>query len=751
MQKIKKQTFNSIPVLFIGISSMMIQIFLIQELISQFYGNELCIGTSFAFWLIFTATGSSLLPKLCHVKLVRAKNIGILQIGWMIMTALSLLFIRSFKNLIHIPAGEMLGLFPMIVIAGLSLSLPCLFSGLFYTRLCQWQNRFSPFSAPRIFILESIGAALGGLLSTLFLFYKPIPAQVFFVILGFNFLSATILLSRTKRRWPIIFSILLTIGIWQTAPGLQNFLDRLSYPGQMVLLTRNTPYGNITLTKTDDQINIYQNGLWLYTVPDPQKAEASVHYALLQHSAPESILVISGGPDILAEVLKYPTVRTIDYVEINGFLVQAIQNFIPDTEIQHDPRIHIHYQDARHFLSGSKQYDVILSNLPNPYNNQLNRFYTREFFKSIRRSLKESGIFHFQVHAAENVITPELSAYLSMLSATVRSVFPDLTILPGENQHWLVSKVGTTFSDPDIMQKRLRQRGIQTEFVRDFYFKYDFSEERIRFLQENIFDSDQVNTDFQSLGYYYDALIWATTFSKGFRTFYQELSGVSFPFWIAFIVFLFTVIFAADLRFSRLPWPHLHLLGSIGIVGFTEISLEMILILGFQILWGATYEALSLLAALYMSGLAFGSILAWKQSQSKHRLISFTGVQALISLMTLLCLTGLLVSQKLTGYHRGSVPLILSILMFYAGFLGGIQFILATIQYASSQPESARSAGLIYAADLFGSAGGAFLTAAILVPLLGIIRTLILLFIINAGMWFILKVSRGRQYIRINR
>jgi spermidine synthase len=751
MQIVKKQIITSIPVLFIGTTSMMVQIFLIQELISQFYGNEICIGTSFSLWLIFTAIGCSFLPKLCHLKEVRSKNIGLLQIGWMCTAIMSLLFIRTFKSLVHVPPGEMLGLTPMIAIAGISLCLPCLFSGLLYTRLCQWLNRFFLFSAPHVFILESAGAALGGLFSTLLLFQKPAPIQILIVILILNLISATILLYRKSSLWLTVLFALFTIGICWLATGIQNILDRFSYPGQTVLLTRNTPYGNITLTKTYEQINVYQNGLWLYTTPDPQKAEASVHYALLQHTAPESILVISGGPDLLTEILKYPTIRAVDYVEINGFLVQSIQAFIPNTVFQDDPRIHVHYEDARHFLSKSNQYDVILSNLPNPYNNQLNRFYTREFFTEVRRALKKSGIFHFQVHAAENVITPELSAYLSMLSATIRSVFPDITILPGENQHWMASKSGITFSDADLMQKRLRERGIQTEFVRDYYFKYDFSEERIRFLQENIVKSNQVNTDYRSLGYFYDAMIWATTFSKGFQTVYKKLAGVPFHIWIYFIALMFFVIFTADLRFSRVPWHRLHLLGSISLVGFTEISLEMILILGFQILWGATYEALSLLVALYMSGLATGSLAAWKLNQLKRRFLTFTGVQGLISLMVLFCIIGLLAGRLLTGHHRNITPLILASLVFSAGILGGTQFILATVRYAGSQTDSATKAGLVYAADLFGSAGGAFLTAAILVPIWGIIRTLTLLCILNFGMWLLLKFSSGRFHFQDDR
>ena len=159
-----------------------------------------------------------------------------------------------------------------------------------------------------------------------------------------------------------------------------------------------------------------------------------------------------------------------------------------------------------------------------------------------------------------------------------------------------------------------------------------------------------------------------------------------------------------------------------GEVGFTEISVEMILILGFQILWGATYEAISLLIALYMTGLAMGSYTAWKLKRPKLRMASFAGVQGLISLMTLLCIAGLYIGQKLADNYHETIPLIFTGLIFIAGYLGGIQFILANMQFAALQHKSAQKAGQIYAADLLGSSGGAFLSAVILVPLLGIIR-----------------------------
>ena len=74
---------------------------------------------------------------------------------------------------------------------------------------------------------------------------------------------------------------------------------------------RNSIYGNLTVTQTGAPAKVfvagvenrdtgtirsmYSNGAILANAPDPAAAEEAVDYALLEHAAPRSILLIGGG------------------------------------------------------------------------------------------------------------------------------------------------------------------------------------------------------------------------------------------------------------------------------------------------------------------------------------------------------------------------------------------------------------------------------------------------------------------------
>jgi predicted membrane-bound spermidine synthase len=67
-----------------------------------------------------------------------------------------------------------------------------------------------------------------------------------------------------------------------------------------------------------------------------------------------------------------------------------------------------------------------------------------------------------------------------------------------------------------------------------------------------------------------------------------------------------------------------------------------------------------------------------------------------------------------------------------------MQFCLANALLAESLPPT--SGGTLYAADLWGSALGALLLSALLVPLWGIPKSLLLLTFINLAAWLLLVV-----------
>ena len=68
MSSLLKSKSLTFPFLTFGFTSVMAQIILMRELVILFYGNELSLGTMLGVWLLWTAVGSALLPRLFRIR-----------------------------------------------------------------------------------------------------------------------------------------------------------------------------------------------------------------------------------------------------------------------------------------------------------------------------------------------------------------------------------------------------------------------------------------------------------------------------------------------------------------------------------------------------------------------------------------------------------------------------------------------------------------------------------------------------------
>ena len=101
-------------------------------------------------------------------------------------------------------------------------------------------------------------------------------------------------------------------------PRLETVSLERFWRGFHLVATRNSVYGNLAVVRTEGASSLYENGLNLFNVPDPAAAEEAVHYALLEHPSPRSLLLIGGGVNgSLAEALQHASLERIDYVELD--------------------------------------------------------------------------------------------------------------------------------------------------------------------------------------------------------------------------------------------------------------------------------------------------------------------------------------------------------------------------------------------------------------------------------------------------
>ncbi|MFB3779025.1 MAG: fused MFS/spermidine synthase [Bryobacteraceae bacterium] len=698
----------------IGFTSVTAQVVLMRELLVLFSGAEISLGFMLASWLLWTAAGSGLAGKIRPGRIPPRRLTAVLVIVFAVMLPATILAARFAKSALQTVPGEIQGPGFIFAVSMAALAPVCILGGwLFAAASALWREEAGARTAEAtrsVYLIEALGWAAGGLVSGLVLLPHAGPLPISFVLAALNLCAAACLLARRRAaRLTAAALIAAVFGVWLipiAAPSLEKIsLARLWRPFDLVA-TANSIYGNLVLASHEGGTTLYENGLAVATVPDLQAAEEAVHYALLQHPAPEAVLLIGGGVNgSLTEVLKHRGVKRLDYVELDPEILNLARTHFPEAA-RDDPRVRAHAMDGRRYLKTVRDsYDVIIAGLPDPETAQLNRFYTVEFFREAASRLRPGGVFSFRVTASENYISPELAAFLRCLHRTLRDVFPEVSFLPGSSVHFFASKTGgVLLSRPGQLVERLQARAIETSYVREYYLPFRMAPDRMEQLAAAIAPraDTPVNRDLAPVAYYFGSVLWSARVGRAASRWLVRLEQVGFgrTFALAGLAGLVLV------WLMRKPRPAAGF--SVATMGFAMIGLEILLLLGFQAVHGYVYHQLALLVAMFMAGMAAGS---WRSKDGAGGWRRLALLQALAAVAPLvLCL--------LMG--RGLSAPLFALLAFLSGLLGGHQFPLASRLFFGAEREG--GAGTLYALDLAGSCVGAVLISAWFIPLFGFWR-----------------------------
>jgi spermidine synthase len=690
----------------IGFTSAIAQIVLMRELMVVFYGNEISLGLMLGSWLFWTAAGSALAGRLTREP--RRLMAGLEALVAVALPA-TILAVRASKGWLEAVPGESLGPGPMLLGSLLTLSVFCALSGALFaagSRLYAEQAATSTGEATGlVYLLEALGSAAGGVLAGLVLVRTVAPLEIALGLGLLNLLAAAGLVIRGRAARGAAMGALAGVGVLLALPFGVPRLETISierfWRGFHLVTTRNSVYGNLAVVRTEGTISLYENGLNLFNVPDPAAAEEAVHYALLEHPSPRSLLLIGGGVNgSLAQALQHASLERIDYVELDP----AILDLFP---MQRDPRVHVHVTDGRLFLkTTASTFDVIIVNLPDPQTAQLNRFYTLEFFQEAARKLTGSGILALKLTTAEDYISPELAAFLRSIYKTLHAVFPEVTAIPGETVHFFgARRAGVLAAGSEELLARLAARRLATSYVREYYIPFRMMPDRVADLERQIEPRPEtpVNRDFAPVAYYFDVALWSSRFSRGYRGVFRAMAGVRYR-WLAGAAGAVLLALAAKKRGARTAAACCT-----AAMGFTLIGMEMLLLLAFQAIYGYVYQQLAVIIAAFMAGMSLGGWLALRaRALQGMRTLAFLQLGAAAAPL-LLCAVFHAVTQVL-----------FPVLALSCGMLGGFEFLIA------SRIFSGRSTGTLYALDLAGSCLGAVLFSVYLIPVFGFLKTAVL-------------------------
>ena len=727
----------------IGFTSVLSQIVLMRELIVVFNGNEISLGVMLATWLLWTAVGSSVASRFGFGRKDARQTVALLEILLGISLPSTIWILRVSGTLIHKIPGELAGPLPMLLTSLACFSVLCFLSGcLFvvaaslYQQECGVVGRVATSTA---YLYEAVGAGLGGILASVVLlrFLEPFQIATFVAIV--NLCMAVILLAPiTLRQLSIAFlaaAILALPLVGFVAPILERSGRRHLWNGFRVIESHDSIYGNLAVTETGSIRSIYENGEILASAPDQNAAEEAVHYALLEHPAPQKVLLVGGGENgSIVEALKHRMLERLDYVELDPALIRVFQEFFKAQAVPSlsDPRVHLHYADARHYLKTVRdRYDVIILNVPEPLTSQLNRFYTAELFHSARDHLNPTGLLALQLRSSEDYISPNRAEFLRCIKRTLREIFPYVATIPGDPIHFFAAlQPDFLTEDPQILISRLRSRDLQTQYVREYFIPFRMMPDRMaqihRLLQP--LPSTPVNRDFEPVAYYFDVVLWSAQFKTNYTRLFQAVARIRFS---AILDGTLALLLLTAVVFAYVPTRERCVRASAAFctaaTGFTLMELQVFLLLAFQSIYGYVYHQLAVLIGAFMAGIALGSWQGIKRIRvGDHTpFISVAAttqfVLALSAPATLYLLTLLSRNSGVSGTPLVT-QLVFPVLAAGCGALGGYQFPVTTQLYLRDSPGE-RGLGILYAVDLLGGCAGALLLSGYLIPLFGFWKT----------------------------
>ncbi len=643
-----------------------------------------------------------------------------------------LVALRFSRFALGIHAGELIGTAPAVAAAaaiGLLSSFPL---GALFSLIAGMPGA----EVTRVYAFESLGAVASGLAVSLGLI--PLVSNWQGAAIAAWAAAAGVFLVLGRRKRPLKLaagSILLAAFFAGDLPSQKAWWKPFE-----LIASRDTPFGKLQAVRAGDQVTLYASGIPVLSAPDPGAAETPVHFAMLQRPGSRQVLLIGGGVGGgLDEVLKYPNVSA-DSVELDPGIIQMAEAVLPekDRAALHDPRAHIDHGDGVRFLrDGSRLYDVIILNLPEPTTAQINRFYTGEFFALARSRLAPGGVFSFVVPSSEDSVGPDLRRFLSSLHATLRAVFPEVRVVPGSTNVFLASTAPLTL-DPGILGRRIEDLGLPLLSINTAFLAARLNPLRAERLAESIGTGPaRPNLDLAPAAYYFQSVLWSSQFrdpgSAALRFFarapVRALLGVPL---LAYAL----VLSGLALRRKRRAAPSL---APVWTMGFTTIAVELAAIIAFQSFYGYVYGKLSLLLSAFMGGLFLG---AWPRSRKDRdwearprRSLKPAGVPELLAPQAGFLM--ILAAFRISLANRAPEALFY-VLLLALGALGGRLFVVSARTVA---PGPGRK-GWAYGADLLGSFLGALSAAALLIPLAGILPLFDALFLMNAFCLVFITLSR---------
>jgi spermidine synthase len=566
-----------------------------------------------------------------------------------------------------------------------------------------------------MYIVESAGSVLGGVVFSFILIYLFDPFQIAGISGALLSMSAIYIYknyikpnTRPETSRLVIFSLILALNlivIYPYGAKLDMMTARAQFGGLNLVRSVDSIYGRISVIEDKGAYSYFEGGALVFSTALVPENEETAHLAFLESRNPQKVLLIGGGPALIPEIIKH-RIRKLDYVEFDPKLARLSGSVFPVT-----------VTDGRYFIRHtSERYDLILINLGDPSNAATGRFYTLEFMEQCRNKLAPGGVLAMKLSGSADFMRKETRTLNASIFKTLNLVFPEVMVIPGSyNYYFATDKRDILTDDANILVKRWKEKKIRTIYFNELSIPHIVSPDRLSYVKKAVRYDDKtlVNSDLHPISYLYSIQIWLSYFPGLANIPIQAILAVKLRALILWLFALAAIFKAASFRVKAVKDASIPVV--VTLIGFTAMILQLLTIYSFEAIYGYIYYMIGLLIAAFMGGLAAGSCL----SNIKFRQVKMYQTVALLFLLTA---AFALYLHSINEIDLGLSKYLIPLFSFSFAALVGAFFPAAVRDCRSRNLEN--KAGVLYGCDLLGGAFSAVLTSLLFMPVFGIIGTI---------------------------
>jgi predicted membrane-bound spermidine synthase len=677
----------------LGFAASVAQAILLREGMAALGGSELTWGAVLALWLGGMGAGAWVGARYGSGSLAAwaPAFVGLL-------TAAGVVLIRAAPALTGAAAGEAATTAGTLWVWAVAVALPAALGGWSFPVAAN--ALAGPAGAATAYALESGGAMVGGLVFTFALATRgslAAAAVACGAALGAWFLTR-------GWSWAAVLPVLLAVVVGGPAERLLAREGwRWSGRAGELAAWRETREERLELAG-GKAAALYADGRLVSSIPDPYRAPALAHLALLMCAHPARVLLVGGLVDgTVPAMLREPGVK-VTVVEEDPGLARVLPAWIggPLAAAFADPRVRLVAGDPLRVVRGGGAWDEIVLFDGDPTTLRRDRTRTLGFFRACAGSLTAQGVLVVRVGVSDTYLGGAGGRLLAITAATLRDAFPRVVALPGEEVLLVAGREGARLSAaPALLEERWRaRRAHDPEFSPDLIpllVDPGRAAALATFLASHPAAANRARHPRAVL------LAAALHEARGrppLLTAARAVEAASVAPFLVCVALVVGALLAGGARGSALGVP----CGAV--VGFSSMAWWLLLLAVWQGTMGSVYAEVGALSAAFMAGLFVGAGVARRRSAAGPA--SLAGVLMAGSGLSLLIAAGVPLAWPRTMV----VPLLIA-----AGLLTGSAF--PAVAALAGKGNVRRGAGRGFGADEAGAGLAALVVGLLVLPWAG--------------------------------